>query len=150
MKIVIIHPGCSKPAYSYLFCWTQKKILWRMWVTKQLLVLSNFYSREKIGDQKLFGYPHSPKYLLLCSTEDRNYYRFGTTCGCVNDAKKTKTIPLSQRVHHKQMLLCKLRSSLAKTSKTCHLYSFEWGKMQRLIWPLNRRKPRLLNERANR
>ncbi len=34
--------------------------------------------------------------------------------------------------------------------KTCHSCSFEWGKMQRLIWPLNRRKPRLLNERANR
>ncbi len=34
--------------------------------------------------------------------------------------------------------------------KTSVWYSFEWGKMQRLIWLLNRRKPHLLNERANR
>ncbi len=33
--------------------------------------------------------------------------------------------------------------------KTCHSYSFEWGKIQRFMWPLNRRKPHLLNERAN-
>ncbi len=28
--------------------------------------------------------------------------------------------------------------------KTCHWYSFEWGKMQRSIWPLYRRKPQSL------
>ncbi len=80
-----------------------------MWVTKQLLVLSNFHSREKIqsviGYQKLFGYPHSSKHLFLCSAEERNDYRFGITCGCVNDDKIFIfgwTIPLSQTVHWEQ------------------------------------------------
>ncbi len=30
--------------------------------------------------------------------------------------------------------------------KMCHSYSFEWGTMQHFIWPLNRRKPRFLNQ----
>ncbi len=30
--------------------------------------------------------------------------------------------------------------------KTYHSYSFEWGKLQRLIWPLCRMKPRLLSQ----
>jgi len=28
-----------------------------------------------------FGYQHSSKYILLCSTEQRTPYRFGTTWG---------------------------------------------------------------------
>ncbi len=48
-----------------------------------------FFSIAVTEDQKLFSYPHSSKYLLLCSTEEINYYRFGTTCECVglNDDK---------------------------------------------------------------
>ncbi len=30
-------------------------------------------------DQQLFSYPHSSKYLLLCSTEERTLCRFRTT-----------------------------------------------------------------------
>ncbi len=46
--------------------------------------------------------------------------------------------------------LCSSISKDYRIPKTCHSYSFERGKMQRSIWPLNRRKPRLLSERANR
>ncbi len=41
MKIVIIYSpsSCSKPFMSFfLICWAQKKIFWRIWVTKQLTV----------------------------------------------------------------------------------------------------------------
>jgi len=37
------------------------------------------------GDQKLYVYQHSLKYLLLCSAEERNSYRFGITS--LNDDK---------------------------------------------------------------
>ncbi len=34
---------------------------------------------------QLFSYQHSSKYLLLCSTKERNPYKFGRTWGWVND-----------------------------------------------------------------
>ncbi len=40
------------------------------------------YVKNVNGYRQLFGYQHSSKYLLLCSTEERNSYRFG---GWVND-----------------------------------------------------------------
>ncbi len=51
-----------------------------MLVTKHLLVPIDFSSMEKNNmevneDQKLFGCPHSSKYLLLCSAEERQLYR---------------------------------------------------------------------------
>ncbi len=36
-------------------------------------------------DQKLFQYPHYSKYCHLCSAEEKNSYRFGTTWGWAND-----------------------------------------------------------------
>jgi len=47
---------------------------------------------EVNGQQELFGWQNSSKYLLLCSTEQRNSYKFRTTWGWVNDDKWT--IPL--------------------------------------------------------
>ncbi len=45
-----------------------------------------FFSTIKVNvDQQLFGYPDSPKYLILCSAQERNEYRFGTTCEWVNN-----------------------------------------------------------------
>ncbi len=44
-----------------------------MWVTQQLLVPSDFFFLSTIkvsGDQQLLDYPHSSKYLLLCSGQD--------------------------------------------------------------------------------
>jgi len=38
---------------------------------------------EVNGQQKLFGWENSSKYLLLCSTEQRNSYKFRTTWGWV-------------------------------------------------------------------
>ncbi len=51
-----------------------------MWVTKQLLAPVTslvfyifFFSTIKVsGDQLLFGYPHSSKYRLLCSAQEKN------------------------------------------------------------------------------
>ncbi len=47
-----------------------------------LLILGDFHIFPTIKvnvDQQLFGYPDSPKYLILCSAQERNEYRFGTT-----------------------------------------------------------------------
>jgi len=37
----IVHPfiiySPSKPIWISFFCWTQKKIFWRIWFTKQLM-----------------------------------------------------------------------------------------------------------------
>jgi len=40
---------------------------------------------EVNGAPQLFGYQHSSKYLLLCSIEGGNSYRFGTTWGWENN-----------------------------------------------------------------
>ncbi len=40
--IIYSPSSCSKPVWISLFCWTQKKIFWRMLVTKQLLVATDF------------------------------------------------------------------------------------------------------------
>ncbi len=39
-----------------------------------------FYFIKVNMDQQLFGFPPSSKYLILCSAQERNEYRFGTTC----------------------------------------------------------------------
>ncbi len=44
-----------------------------------------FPTMEVNGAPKQPGYKLSSKYLPLCSAEQRNSYRFGTTCGWVND-----------------------------------------------------------------
>ncbi len=88
--VIIYSPlGYSKPAWVSFFCWTQKKIFWRIWITKQLMVLFFFHSMEintmeVKGDINFFSFflppppPLSSKYLLLCSTEQ-------TSRGWVND-----------------------------------------------------------------
>ncbi len=47
-----------------------------------LLILCDFHIFPSIKvnvDQQLFGYPDSPKYRILCSAQEINEYRFGTT-----------------------------------------------------------------------
>ncbi len=73
-----------------LFCWTQRKIFWRMWETEQFWGTTDFHSiffptMEVNGALKQPGYKLSSKYLPLCSAEQRHSYRFGTTWGWVND-----------------------------------------------------------------
>ncbi len=73
-----------------LFCWTQRKIFWRMWETEQFWGTidfhSNFFSTMEVnGAPKQPDYKLSSKYLPLCSAEQRHSYRFGTTWGWVND-----------------------------------------------------------------
>jgi len=67
---------------------TQKKIFWRMLITKQLMYPIDFHSIflptiEFNGVHQLSGYQHSSKYLPLCSAEERNSYRFETIWGWV-------------------------------------------------------------------
>ncbi len=52
--------------------------------------LSNFYflTVEANGYCQLFGFQYSSKYnICLCSTEERNSYRSGTTWGWENDGR---------------------------------------------------------------
>jgi len=42
------------------------------------------HTMEVNGIQQLFGNPYSSKFILVCSTEERNTYRFGTTWGRVH------------------------------------------------------------------
>ncbi len=39
-------PSCPKPVWASFLCWTQKKIFWRMLVTKQLTVFIDVHSME--------------------------------------------------------------------------------------------------------
>ncbi len=86
-----------------LFCWTQRKIFWRMWESEQFWGTIDFHSiffptMEVNGAPKQPGYKRSSKYLPLCSAEQRNWYRFGSTWGWVNDDRIFIfgwTIPLS-------------------------------------------------------
>ncbi len=53
----------------------------------QLLTLGDFHIFPTIKvnvDQQLFGYPDSPEYIILCSAQERNEYRFGTTWEWLN------------------------------------------------------------------
>ncbi len=73
-----------------LFCWTQRKIFWRKFVTRLFWGTIDFHSRKKNtmevnGAPELLCFPHSSEYLPLCSAEQRHSYRFGTTWGWVND-----------------------------------------------------------------
>ncbi len=76
-----------------LFCRTQRKIFWRMWETEQFWGTIDFHSiffptMEVNGAPKQPGYKLSSKYLPLCSAEQINLYRFGTTWGWVNDDRR--------------------------------------------------------------
>ncbi len=72
----------------------------------------------------VFYYYHINKYLSTVLFDE--IYLWSNVCNSTESETKDYRIP-----------------------KTCHSYSFEWGKMQRSIFMINHRKPRLLNERAN-
>ncbi len=79
----------SKPVWMSLFCWTQRKVFWKMWETEQFWGTIDFHSiffptMEVNGAPKQPGYKLSSEY-PLCSAEQRHSYRFGTTWGWVND-----------------------------------------------------------------
>ncbi len=90
-SVIIYSPSCSsKPVWISLFCWTQRKILWRMWGTEQFWGTIDFHciflpNKEVNGAPKQPGYKLSSEYLPLCSADQINSYRFGTTWGWVND-----------------------------------------------------------------
>ncbi len=73
-----------------LFCRTQREIFWRKFATRLFWGTIDFHSRKKNtmevnGAPELLCFPHSSEYLPLCSAEQTNSYRFGTTWGWVND-----------------------------------------------------------------
>ncbi len=73
-----------------LFCWTQRKIFWRKFVTRLFWGTIDFHSKKKNtmevnGAPELLCFPHSSEYIPLCSAEQRHSYRFRTTWGRVND-----------------------------------------------------------------
>ncbi len=75
-----------------LFCWTQRKIFWRMWETEQFWGTIDLHSiffptMEVNGAPKQPGYKLSSKLSSFCSAEQRHSYSLGTTWGWVNDDK---------------------------------------------------------------
>ncbi len=71
-----------------------------------------FPTMEVNGAPKQPGYKLSSKYLPLCSAEQRNSYKFGTTWGWVNDDRIFIfgwTIPLSVHVYRRKALCVSLR-----------------------------------------
>ncbi len=73
-----------------LFCWTQRKIFWRKFVTRLFWGTIDFHGRKQNIMEvncapELLCFPHSSEYIPLCSAEQRHLYRFGTTWGWVND-----------------------------------------------------------------
>ncbi len=78
---------------------------WRMLVTKQLTVATDFHSifphtMEVNGYRQLFGYQHSSKYLILCSAAEKDSYRFATTWGWVNDVHFWVNYPFKDISRH--------------------------------------------------
>ncbi len=103
-NVIIYSPSISsKPVWMYLFCWTQRKIFWRMWETEQFWGTIDFHSIYFLTmevNPELLCLPHSSEYLPLCSAEKRHPYRFGTTWGWVSDDRIFIfgwTIPLINR-----------------------------------------------------
>ncbi len=89
-KMKMLSSFSSKPVWMCLFCWTQRKIFWRMWETGQFWGTIDFHiiyfpTMEVNGAPKQPGYKLSSKYLPLCLPEQRHSYRFGSTRGWVND-----------------------------------------------------------------
>ncbi len=81
----IVHQKmCSSFTHPYVVA-SVYEIFWRMWVP----TVSGPHWPPYCARQRLpaLGYPHSSKYLLLYSTDQRNSYRFGTTWGWVNDGR---------------------------------------------------------------
>jgi len=78
------------------------------------------------GGKDLLGYKHSSKYLPLCSAEQINLYRFGTTWGGVNDDRIfifEKTLPLKTVKRVSRPLHCSSPTLCPSISK-CKIASF--------------------------
>ncbi len=64
MKIVIIYSSlsCYKPVWFFFF-FSENKI--KYFVSKLLLDPNEFHTMDVNGDQQLFGYPQSSKYIFI-------------------------------------------------------------------------------------
>jgi len=71
----IVHPKKKKKIMS---SFTHPQVAPNLhWLTFHWVLFSHSMGHP------LFNYPYLSKYHLLCSAEERNPYRFGTTCGWV-------------------------------------------------------------------
>ncbi len=64
---------------AFKWCLLKIKLIAAIWKKRKWKIIL-----EANGYRQLFGYQHSSKYLLLCSTEERNSCKFETTRGWVN------------------------------------------------------------------
>ncbi len=114
-----------------LFCWTQRKIFWRMWETEQFWGTIDFHniyfpSMEVNGAPKQLGYKLSSKYLHLCSAEQRYSYRFGNTWGWVNDDRIFIfwwTFPLMQFLASPALHLSLIQILSSAPTMNCSIYT---------------------------
>jgi len=78
--------SCCQLERVSFFCWTHRKIFWRMIGTLVPLTSIVFFSTMEVnGTKQLFGSNRSSKYLPMCSAEERNSYMFVTIWEWVND-----------------------------------------------------------------
>lgn len=81
----IYSPPCFKPGCLSFFCGTLKKLFWRILATKQfqLPLISIVYETNYIRNWNGLIMKTFQNIFFLCSAEDRNAVKFGTTQGWV-------------------------------------------------------------------
>ncbi len=75
-SVIIYSPSSrSKPVWMSLFCWTQRKIFWRMWETEQFWGTIDFHSIFF----SYYGSQWCPKTAWLQTFFKISYFVFGST-----------------------------------------------------------------------
>ncbi len=70
-SVIIYSPSSSsKPAWMSLFCWTQRKIFWRMWETEQLWSTIDFSHRMEFNGLQYCLVPNILKHTFFCVAEE--------------------------------------------------------------------------------
>jgi len=121
MKIIIYSPSCcSKPVWVSFLCWTQKKIFWRMLVSRQLTVAVDC---------------HSIFFLLWKSMAPVNHlvnsYRFGTVTNCSQTCVEGPIAALlgqSRTINRHRVKTIEKKSKSKNTSK--QRYTGHWAEEQ--------------------
>ncbi len=83
--IIYSSSSSSKPVWMCLFCWTQRRIFWRMWEQSSSGALLTFI--VFLSWKSMPGFKLSSESLSLCSADQINSYRLGTTWEWVNDVR---------------------------------------------------------------
>jgi len=129
-----IYYRISTKVWISFLCWTQNKIFWWIWVKNNCwwapltsIVFLFPYHGSQWGPSMVLATHILQKYLLLCSAEETNSYRFGTTWSWVSADKIVlfgRAIPLM----HLWVLISKKKTYLTLT-KPCEQYDgYGYGK----------------------